>query len=191
MSYFDEYSNLRTVNGTKQLGTKIMQFNKMCYEFAWKGGNGYHGLGFSFSSSTYARYAHDVSSNFAAGGLSSSSFSGPVIKGSLNEPILLCLDKSSISSLKLHVINASATRTLTFTSSSVSSTSEWKMILYNGYSAYSYSDVVELHLRKSEIKNKIPGGFVPWMSEGNKCIERCSCKRNSFHIFISILLSGS
>lgn len=186
MSYFDEDRPIFNVNKTFQRGTTMMRFAKLCYEFVWRGGAGQPGPGVGISTNLYIRYSHTAAQGIGRGKISSESYSGPSVKAKLGEPLMICFDKTAVSTLKFYVLNRSSTLTYTLSSDEATSETDWRIVLYNGNYATN-PDTVELHLRKSKMKIPIPSGFIPWMKE-SKSFERNLRKKSSLHSLIYIIL---
>ena len=177
MSYFDISSEVvkTVVSSTQRMSQTSMNSSKMCYEFVWESGSGKLGCGIGISSNVYVRL--DSAGSFGTGGVSCKSNTGDSIPIVVNEPIMICFDKSDISNYNLTAIKGTKKRTFIFMCSSATQQSEWRIFTYNCDSS-SYSDNVELRLSKKKMTHTIPTGFSPWFgSIGN--IRRYSCGRNS------------
>ena len=158
MSYFDELANGGvTVTSSYMLGSRIMKKEKMCFEFVWESGPGYHGIGVGLPNNKYIRYRHDSSSSFfGSDGESSNKVSGQSFGESHGEPIMLCFDRSNTANLQFHAIKGSTTRT--YTCNFISSDTNWRILAYNCGNTGS-EDKLKLHLIKKEMKNTMPDGF--------------------------------
>ena len=183
MGVFDEriYGRMK-VNYTFMTGTKIMKMKKVCYEFCWEGGDGYFGAGFGTSQSIYVRYRHVEEGGIGRNGVNIV-VSGDAFLGAKYEPVMVCLDRSDLSNLQFIIKKGSLTRIGKFSSSSINENTKWKLILWN-YEKSDGVDFVELHLRKSQIKNQIPDGFSPWLIE-RTCVKMSSCNRNNLFLLVT------
>ena len=185
MSNFNENSDIPifVIGYNALIGTSYISSQKKCYEFVWKSGDGRHGPGFGFSKSVYIRYRHDLPTEMGSKGLTRSP-SGDSFSGDIGEPVLLCLDVSDQNNMKFHIIKGDKKRSSGINLSTIPSPMKWRLFLWSSENS-SKSDIVELHLRKKNIKNKIPEGFSAWLGD-KRDAEFCRNK-TSLHFIVSII----
>ena len=192
MSYFDdkEGSFKTVISSTFKMSKNPMKFDKMCYEFVWESGSGYQRIGVGVSSQIEARYYG--SQGFGWHGLTKKSDNEQSFTTNMNEPIMICFDKSDSSNYNFSVIKGNIVRTFIFTCSSATPKSEWRIVLWS--QPDSGSDNIELRLDKRKMINKIPNGFLSWLGQGNQnkaisCGSRKSFINKSLLVYVFVSLS--
>ena len=178
MSYIDEMMPGVTVNHSFLLGSKVMKYDKQCFEFVWTGGSGFHGAGMGRTKSNYIRYSHNNKKGFL--GISLNSLKGTEFSDSLYEPVLLCLDKTEVTRLNFRIIKGENEFSYSFNDDIATKESQWRIIFLNDKE--DKTDFLELHLTRTQIKNRIPEGFFPWISIKTKnLIKNNQCSRKIIH----------
>ena len=187
MSFFDASKSMLNilVDTTFRMSKNPMKKDKMCYEFVWKGGSGYPRIGVAVSSQMHVRFYENSGMGWI--GPTRKLNEGSSIKTTLNEPIMICFDKSNTSNYNFSAIKGNLVRTLTFYCSSLSPKSEWRIASHNQEN--SGSDNVELHLDRRKITHKIPPGYSPLITQTNSFRSKRSFISRVLFVYVFVTLS--